>query len=79
MKNTPLFDEAGIIYQQTRMAHWNSIAQKRDHWSGMGKWYHRRLAEIYRYLVNPNQRVLEIGCGMGNLLAQPATLARRRH
>ena len=35
----------------------------------MGRWYHRRLAEIYRYLVNPNQRVLEIGCGMGNLLA----------
>jgi ubiquinone/menaquinone biosynthesis C-methylase UbiE len=70
MKNTPLFDEAGILYQQTRVANWNSIAQKRDHWQGMGRWYHRRLAEIYRYLVNPNQRVLEIGCGMGSLLAQ---------
>jgi SAM-dependent methyltransferase len=70
MKNTPLFDEAGIVYQKTRMGNWNSIAQKRDHWRGMGRWYHRRLAEVYRYLVNPNQRVLEIGCGMGNLLAQ---------
>ena len=70
MKNTPLFDEAGLLYQQTRVANWNSIAQKRDHWHGMGKWYHRRLAEVYRYLVNPNQRVLEIGCGMGSLLAQ---------
>ncbi len=70
MKNTPLFDEAGIHYQQTRVANWNSIAQKRDHWRGMGRWYHRRLAEVYRYLVNPNQRVLEIGCGMGDLLAQ---------
>jgi ubiquinone/menaquinone biosynthesis C-methylase UbiE len=69
MKTTPLFDEAGILYQQTRVANWNSIAQKRDHWYGMGKWYHRRLAEIYRYLVNPNQHVLEIGCGMGDLLA----------
>ena len=68
MKNTPLFDEAGILYQKTRVANWNSIAQKRDHWRGMGRWYHRRLAEVYRYLVNPNQRVLEIGCGMGNLL-----------
>ncbi|CAG0981383.1 partial Undecaprenyl-phosphate 4-deoxy-4-formamido-L-arabinose transferase, partial [Anaerolineales bacterium] len=70
----PLFDEAGKTYQQTRMAHWNAIAQKRDNWSGMGGWYHRRLGEIYRYLVNPNQRVLEIGCGMGDLLAslQPA-------
>ncbi len=70
----PLFDEAGRAYKQTRLAHWNAIAQKRDHWSGMGRWYHRRLGEIYRYLVNPNQRVLEIGCGLGNLLAslQPA-------
>ena len=70
MKNTQLFDEAGILYQQTRVANWNSIAKKRDHWRGMGQWYHRRLAEVYRYLVNPNQRVLEIGCGMGSLLAQ---------
>jgi SAM-dependent methyltransferase len=65
----PHFDEAGKIYQQTRINHWDTIAQKRDHWSGMGRWYHRRLSDIYRYLVNPNQRVLEIGCGMGDLLA----------
>jgi ubiquinone/menaquinone biosynthesis C-methylase UbiE len=69
MKTTPLFDEAGILYQQTRVANWNSISQKRDHWNGMGRWYHRRLSEIYRYLVTPHQRILEIGCGMGDLLA----------
>ena len=56
-------------YQQIRQSHWDSIAQKRDNWRGMGKWYHRRLIEIYQYLVSPNQRVLEIGCGMGSLLA----------
>jgi len=74
MKTNTLFDEAGMTYQQTRVANWNSIAKKRDTWRGMGKWYHRRLTEIYRYLVNPNQRVLEIGSGTGNLLAslQPA-------
>jgi len=36
----------------------------------MGRWYHRRITEIYRYLVSPNQRVLEIGCGMGSLIAR---------
>ncbi len=74
MNTFPIFDKAGKTYHQTRMAHWDSIAQKRDRWSGMGKWYHRRLGEIYRYLVSSNQRVLEIGCGMGDLLAslQPA-------
>ncbi|MBI5951800.1 MAG: methyltransferase domain-containing protein [Chloroflexi bacterium] len=69
MNVTPPFDEAGVKYQETRISHWNKVAQKRDRWRGMGGWYHRRLSEIYRYLVNPNQRVLEIGCGAGDLLA----------
>lgn len=69
MNVDPPFDSAGQTYQQTRRAHWNSVAQKRDHWRGMGKWYHARLIEVYRFLVNPNQRVLEIGCGRGELLA----------
>jgi ubiquinone/menaquinone biosynthesis C-methylase UbiE len=56
-------------YYQTRRTHWDSIARKRDHWRGLGKWYHKRLLEIYRFLVSPNQRILEIGCGMGDLLA----------
>ena len=58
MNINPPFDEAGIAYQQTRKAHWDSVAKKRDHWRGMGRWYHHRLIEIYRYLVNPNQRIL---------------------
>ncbi|MBI5964601.1 MAG: glycosyltransferase [Chloroflexi bacterium] len=57
-------------YQKKRQTHWDEIAQKRDHWRGMGKWYHQRLSEIYQYLVSPNQRILEIGCGAGNLLAR---------
>ena len=70
MNINPPFDEAGVEYQQTRKAHWDSVAKKRDHWRGMGRWYHRRLIEIYRYLVNPNQRILEIGCGTGTLIAR---------
>ncbi|GAB4538867.1 MAG: bifunctional class I SAM-dependent methyltransferase/glycosyltransferase family 2 protein [Anaerolineales bacterium] len=51
------------------MSHWDGVAKKRDHWQGMGGSYHRRLREIYRFLIHPNQRVLEVGCGMGDLLA----------
>ena len=58
------------IYQKARQNHWDSIAQKRDNWRGLGGWYHRRLIEIYQFLVSPNQRVLEIGCGTGSLLAR---------
>jgi SAM-dependent methyltransferase len=35
----------------------------------MGLWYHRRIEQIYRFLISPGQRVLEIGSGTGDLLA----------
>src|SRR4026209_475305 len=68
-KEKILFDPAGQAYQQTRIKHWDAIARKRENWQGLGKWYHLRLAEIYRFQVSPNLRVLEIGCGDGRLLA----------
>lgn len=70
----PIFDTAGQAYQQTRVAHWDAIACKRDKWQGLGQWYHNRLTEVYRFHVTPNQKVLELGCGDGRLLAalQPA-------
>lgn len=70
METSSSFDEAGKNYQQTRKAHWDQIAQKRDAWKGLGGWYHQRLAEIYKFLISPKQSVLEIGCGTGDLLAQ---------
>ncbi len=69
MKTVPLFDPAGQVYQQTRRAHWDAVARRRDTWRGMGIWYHKRLAEIYRFHVPPNSRVLELGCADGRLLA----------
>jgi ubiquinone/menaquinone biosynthesis C-methylase UbiE len=73
--NSALFvDPAAKTYQQDRIAHWNAIARKLDSWQGMGGWYHRRLQEIYRFHVSPDQNILEIGCAEGHLLAalQPA-------
>ncbi|RPI90578.1 MAG: glycosyltransferase [Chloroflexi bacterium] len=62
-------DSAAKTYQQARIAHWDAIAREHDSWRGMGGWYHRRLQEIYRFHISPKQRVLEIGCADGNLLA----------
>ncbi len=61
-------------FTKTRQSHWDAIAQKRDSWRGMGIWYHRRLEQVYRFLISPGQRVLEVGSGTGDILAtvQPA-------
>ncbi len=67
--NSPLFDSAGQTYQQTRIAQWDRVARMRDAWRGWGGSYHKRLREVYRFLVSPGQRVLEIGSGYGELLA----------
>lgn len=64
-----VYDEAFAKYQNTRIEHWNRIALRSEQWTGWGDSYHRRLEEIYRFLIPPGQRILELGCSEGNLLA----------
>ncbi|HEX7433269.1 MAG TPA: glycosyltransferase [Anaerolineaceae bacterium] len=80
-------------YTAERRAHWEKIAERFHTHPGWGGYYHHRLSEIYRQLITPGQRVLELGCGLGNLLAalQPSlgvgvdfsdrmiSLARKHH
>lgn len=56
-------------YTAERKAYWNQVALESAQRSGMGAYYHQRLEEIYRFIAPPNSRVLELGCGEGNLLA----------
>ena len=56
-------------YREARQSHWNELALRLDRGRGFGKYYHRRLAEIYEFLVVPGQKVLELGCARGDLLA----------
>jgi SAM-dependent methyltransferase len=62
-------DPAARAYQQARISQWDHVARKRDSWKGWGGPYHARLSEVYRFLVSPGLRVLEVGCGQGELLA----------
>jgi SAM-dependent methyltransferase len=80
-------------YRARRVAHWNDVARKSAGRSRSGRAYHRRVAHVYRFLIRPGLKVLEIGCGEGDLLAalQPGEgvgvdfsgamidAARRRH
>lgn len=86
-------DKAYAEHEAERRGHWDALALRMDRWQGWGQTYHRRLAQVYRFLVPREARVLEIGCARGDLLAaiEPSvgvgidfseemiTRARRRH
>ncbi len=57
-----------IEYRDTRQNHWDSVADSLATWKGIGGYYHKRLADLLEFIIPPNQKVLELGCGDGNLL-----------
>ncbi len=56
-------------YTRLRRLHWDSVAAWLDSHGRYSRYYHRRLENVYQHLVPPGLRVLEIGCGLGDLLA----------
>lgn len=56
-------------HDRKRATHWDEVAREAERRGPTGKGYHRRLAAVYRNLVSPGLRVLELGCGTGDLLA----------
>ncbi|MGD0781356.1 MAG: glycosyltransferase [Candidatus Aminicenantales bacterium] len=56
-------------YNRRRISLWDSVALRWKNHRGLGGFYHRRLRRIYRSLISPGQKALELGCGQGDLLA----------
>jgi SAM-dependent methyltransferase len=67
--NTPNDSLGADGYRARRVAHWNEVARKSGRRGPSGRAYHRRLADVYRFLLRPGLRILELGCGDGDLLA----------
>ena len=61
-------------YRADRIAHWDAVASSSGERRGPARTYHRRLADVYRFLLPPGLRVLELGSSHGDLLnsLQPA-------
>lgn len=80
-------------HRERRRRHWDEVARQLDTWRGASGGYQRLLQSIYRTLVPAGRKVVELGCGRGDLLAalEPAVgvgvdlspemirRARRRH
>jgi SAM-dependent methyltransferase len=56
-------------FTRQRRTYWEGFARNFRRWEGPRSYYQKRLREIFRLVVPPGMRILELGCGRGDLLA----------
>lgn len=62
-------DKARKAFQNSRIQHWDTISEEKYRPGRPSRFYHSLLKNYYAFLVPPGLRVLELGCGRGDLLA----------
>jgi SAM-dependent methyltransferase len=62
-------DPAPEGYRTARREHWNRVHAPGGRRRTVAAGYHRRLQQVFAQIVPSHARVLEIGCGQGDLLA----------
>jgi SAM-dependent methyltransferase len=55
--------------RRARVAALDGMAESRDQWRARNAFYYRSIEDLARFVVPEGARVLEIGCGTGDLLA----------
>jgi len=61
--------DAESRYRADRMAHWDRVAASKNDPHRLGGFYQQLLEHYYRMMVQPGLRIMELGCGGGDLLA----------
>ena len=56
------------LYREKRIAHWNQVAQQKEKPVRFSAFYHKLLQHYYNFFVPSSLRILELGCGRGDLL-----------
>ena len=55
--------------KQSLLSYFDSVASQRPKWKRRNSFYHKLLEKYFSFIVPKNAKVLEIGCGTGDLLA----------
>jgi SAM-dependent methyltransferase len=62
-------DPAKRRYRKARIANWNRVSHQKENPRRIGAFSHKLLQHYYKFLIPPGLRILELGCGHGDLLA----------
>jgi len=62
-------EKAKRSFRQKRREYWDRVVPKYDRSGRLGADYHFLLAGYYQFLIPHDSRILELGCGCGELLA----------
>ncbi len=58
-----------VLSKEHIIAYFDSIAQRRMVWKKRNRFYHHSLEKYFSFTIPAGSRVLEVGCGTGDLLA----------
>lgn len=47
----------------------NEEIKNRDYWIQKNRYYHQQITKLYQFIIPENQKVIDIGCGTGDLLS----------
>src|SRR3954447_220899 len=63
------FEKRELLRRRIKVAALDAIAERRAHWVEVTRYYAEQVQRLLGTLVAQRGRVLEVGCGLGDLLA----------